>query len=247
MSKLSCNVVQDILPLYADDVVCAETKTLVEEHLAECDECKGTLIAMRVKIELPIAPDGAEAMRKVKRRWGKRQLWKGFGIALLMAAVLVGGFFYLYAYGLPVTAEDVTVRAGFQCETRRDLSTGTFVPTGEQVWVMDIGTVGGRVITKSEWVLSQNKDGEVGYYGVRIYVRRSPCVFPWDYNGAVRHGIASSSNNALQMGMDFTLTIVCADQEITYSMTEEGLWRKDAKHTAEFCHMVGEGCPYSGT
>ena len=32
MEKINCNVIQDILPLYIDDVVSDDTKELVEEH-----------------------------------------------------------------------------------------------------------------------------------------------------------------------------------------------------------------------
>ena len=35
MSKISCNVIQDIMPLYVDEIVSEDTKKLVEEHLKE--------------------------------------------------------------------------------------------------------------------------------------------------------------------------------------------------------------------
>lgn len=246
MSKLNCNVVQDILPLYADEVVCEDTKALVEEHLEECDGCRQELFAMKVQVELPTAPDAAEAMKKVTRKWGNRQLWKGIGITAAIAALLIGGFFYLYGYGLPVKAEDVTLHAGLQCETKRDRLTGEYVPTGEQVWIVDIGTLDGRAITTSDWAFEEVKDGFTAGAGVRIYVRRSPFLFPWDHGGSVRHGMASSGDTEYSWTEDFTITVVCADREIVYSMNEEGLWDKTQKHTAEFCHMVGRGCPYDG-
>ena len=37
MSKISCNVIQDIMPLYVDEIVSEDTKKLVEEHLKECE------------------------------------------------------------------------------------------------------------------------------------------------------------------------------------------------------------------
>ena len=37
MEKINCNVIQDILPLYIDDVVSDDTKELVEEHLQNCE------------------------------------------------------------------------------------------------------------------------------------------------------------------------------------------------------------------
>lgn len=51
MDKMNCNVIGDLLPLYADDVVSEDTKALVEEHLAECAECKETLNTIKNEIE----------------------------------------------------------------------------------------------------------------------------------------------------------------------------------------------------
>ena len=39
----NCNVIRDLLPLYADDMASADTKALVEEHLKNCDACKTEL------------------------------------------------------------------------------------------------------------------------------------------------------------------------------------------------------------
>ena len=44
--KVSCDVVKDLLPLYCDDVCSAESKKIVEEHLAECGECASILQKM---------------------------------------------------------------------------------------------------------------------------------------------------------------------------------------------------------
>ena len=40
MSKISCHVIQDILPLYVDGIVSEDTKEMVEEHLRECESCR---------------------------------------------------------------------------------------------------------------------------------------------------------------------------------------------------------------
>ena len=41
MEKINCNVIQDILPLYIDDVVSDDTKELVEEHLKTAKSASG--------------------------------------------------------------------------------------------------------------------------------------------------------------------------------------------------------------
>ena len=49
MSKISCNVIQDIMPLYVDEIVSEDTKKLVEEHLKECEDCRKEMEKMREK------------------------------------------------------------------------------------------------------------------------------------------------------------------------------------------------------
>lgn len=38
--KLLCEIVQDLLPLYEDDVCSQESKIAVEEHLKDCPICR---------------------------------------------------------------------------------------------------------------------------------------------------------------------------------------------------------------
>lgn len=37
--KNECNIIRDILPLYAEDMVSADTSAFVEQHLTKCAEC----------------------------------------------------------------------------------------------------------------------------------------------------------------------------------------------------------------
>ena len=41
--KTSCSVIQDLLPLYAEDLAGEDSRKLVEEHLEGCENCKQTL------------------------------------------------------------------------------------------------------------------------------------------------------------------------------------------------------------
>lgn len=41
--KTSCSVIQDLLPLYAEDLTGEDSRKLVEDHLEECEACKQSL------------------------------------------------------------------------------------------------------------------------------------------------------------------------------------------------------------
>lgn len=76
--KISCNVMNDILPLYADEVVCGDTRELVEEHLEGCAECAEKYRQMKREIEIDISEKAAEAEKQAlvnaKKRVRKKRL-----------------------------------------------------------------------------------------------------------------------------------------------------------------------------
>ena len=38
--KLSCNIVQDLLPMYVDGLLTPESQSEVKKHLEECETCR---------------------------------------------------------------------------------------------------------------------------------------------------------------------------------------------------------------
>ena len=47
MKNIPCEVIKDLLPLYVDDICSEKSKRLIEEHLAECEECYKYLEALK--------------------------------------------------------------------------------------------------------------------------------------------------------------------------------------------------------
>ena len=50
--ELPCYIVSDLIPLYQEDILSEKTKTDIENHLKECEDCKKTLDAMNVHIDV---------------------------------------------------------------------------------------------------------------------------------------------------------------------------------------------------
>ena len=63
--KLSCDVIRDLLPLYADRAASADTAALVEEHLASCPACREEL--GRLGAALPAEPAGSPVLENGTR------------------------------------------------------------------------------------------------------------------------------------------------------------------------------------
>lgn len=92
--KISCDIIKDLLPLYHDGVCSNDSRTMVEEHLADCENCKAELKAMDEELPLNNAEQNlneAEAVKKLSRRWEKgmhKSLLKGILIAIVIIALI---------------------------------------------------------------------------------------------------------------------------------------------------------------
>lgn len=88
-----CNIVKDLLPLYAEDLVSPDSGEFIEKHLASCAECRDTW--RRYRKELPaieVAEDAAERYQKGLRR----DTWKVVQLTLfawLLVGVIAMGIF----------------------------------------------------------------------------------------------------------------------------------------------------------
>ena len=73
--KNSCDVIQDLLPLYCDGACSGESRHLVEEHLRECGECRETYELMRSALPARAVPseDGQGRPQGVFYRAGRHR------------------------------------------------------------------------------------------------------------------------------------------------------------------------------
>ena len=86
---ITCKVIEDLLPLYADKICSDDSRVIVEHHVAECTECREKLEAMTVKLE----SDGAEKIElehsKIFNGLRKRYLRLIAATLLICAAILI--------------------------------------------------------------------------------------------------------------------------------------------------------------
>ncbi|MGR9050551.1 zf-HC2 domain-containing protein [Halobacillus faecis] len=71
--KISCNVVRDILPLYAEDMASQDTRDLVEEHIASCENCKKRLEVMK-SVEEPPVDTNIAPLRNIQNTLRRKKL-----------------------------------------------------------------------------------------------------------------------------------------------------------------------------
>jgi len=85
---INCNVIRDILPLYAEDMVCEDTRTLVDEHLESCGDCRNELERLRCPAKFVPDMDAAPLEHLKKRLRAKRVHTIIFTVLLVLAAAV---------------------------------------------------------------------------------------------------------------------------------------------------------------
>ena len=86
--KLSCKVIEDMLPMYYDGVCSEESAALVEEHLKECLHCSHILTELRSEIATPKKNvDDMKPLKKIQKSYKKiKTHWM---IAIVVVLVLI--------------------------------------------------------------------------------------------------------------------------------------------------------------
>ncbi|MBQ8567876.1 MAG: zf-HC2 domain-containing protein [Oscillospiraceae bacterium] len=67
MNKKSCELISDLLPLYADNVCSGESRAVVAEHIAECEDCRRQLKKMNCDIKADPTED-IKTIQRIKKR-----------------------------------------------------------------------------------------------------------------------------------------------------------------------------------
>lgn len=108
MTKLPCDIIQDLLPSYADGLTSPASSEAIEAHLAECPTCAAAYAAMQTgSIEDAKGPEGfgsegfpeIDYLKKIRSTNRKRIL------AAVLLVLLLAGFGVwakVYLYGSPI-------------------------------------------------------------------------------------------------------------------------------------------------
>lgn len=94
--KISCDIIRDLLPLYAEDMVSEDSKALVDAHLCCCDPCTKVLASIRKNVPVPVEMD-SEPLNKVKKMIMKRRILSVAASLLTLMTLAAFVVSYLFA------------------------------------------------------------------------------------------------------------------------------------------------------
>lgn len=89
--KYDCDVIRDLLPLYADDVCSPRSRGMVEEHLQECASCRDLLTKMKEnEMDADLQNEKYSVLQYQEKRFKRRSATIGSIMsALFMIPILI--------------------------------------------------------------------------------------------------------------------------------------------------------------
>ena len=109
--KIDCEVIRDLLPLYADDACSGKSRRMVEEHLQECGACREQLERIRkTEIDDSLRDEKTSVIRYGETRFRRRSAAVGSATSgLFMIPILVYLVINIYTGSLLVAASLIVV------------------------------------------------------------------------------------------------------------------------------------------
>lgn len=90
-SKYNCELIQDLLPLYQDNACSNTSRSIVDEHIADCDTCKAMLTTLQnTSVDDFLISEKNNVLEKHSKKERKRTATIGiFTASILMIPVIV--------------------------------------------------------------------------------------------------------------------------------------------------------------
>ena len=211
---LTCNTIQDLLPLWADDVLHPGSQEEGEAHLAACPACRKKAEALRPQTqETSLPPLPVPARRK-------RRKLVGLALAVLLAfGLLTTGGTLLVRHPVLASRSDAEITTGFYRSPTSYLG---------QRWGILFTMHNAVLCPKTEYIQGELADGTTTTVGMTIRVCKE-----WlghaDAGRAICYAWPIQPEQVEAMKKypeDFTVTVIFQDQTLTYSLTDAGFLTK---------------------
>ena len=116
-NALDCNIVQDLLPLYAEKLTSEESNTAILQHLEQCEDCRKYLENIQRPIDCSTIPKmEIDYMRKIKHSL-KRRVYILSGVIAASCIVLLGIFLRLFIIGTPIFIGEAPINYEWNYDT----------------------------------------------------------------------------------------------------------------------------------
>ena len=222
--KMECDIVRDLMDMYAEDLCSAASRRAVEEHLAECEACRKKLEAMN-RIEEEAAPEPVSegdmavirSLGKIRRRWIRSLI-----AVLLVVPVIVLAVGQVRGQGLCFTNIDDILLAYRYAHA---LETGDFEKAADY---MDYSRIYADIMDALSWEISDYmtdsaksvEEAQRLYDFNQKYYAGAKEMSPETFEAFMKARYASELKTLGEQGMTFK----CTGYRDSYYISDNGFW-----------------------
>ncbi len=105
--NITCDIIKDLLPLYAEDMVSQDSRHLVDDHLCGCDSCVKELAELKKAPKVPVEVETA-SLKRVGDTIRRRRILAVLAAVFLFATLMLSVDLFLNAKVF-LTAEQVVM------------------------------------------------------------------------------------------------------------------------------------------
>ncbi|MDO4944576.1 MAG: zf-HC2 domain-containing protein [Ruminococcus sp.] len=212
--KLKCETVRDLLPIYADKLTCEVTTEDIENHLADCKECREIFDNMQSEIPVENADEKEKKQIKYLKKLNRRTL-KITGVILGCLVVIAGVIFYACAWGVSPKKSDLQLEYFVYIAKE----------TGTESYTVDITLKNGKGLAfyGDENQITE-KDGNITQQKIVYNIRQ---ILPWFIGGENEEG--KIITNSASLGFSYCggdsvdsdeLVLKCSDGDIVITVAD---------------------------
>ncbi len=119
MNKIKCELIQDLLPLYVDEVCSEESRKTVAEHVSECGECRNKLEKMVKTFPVGMENDIA-VVKHIKRRIRIEQFVTAAVVTIILVIAAWAGYNFLVNTACSMDYEKYNIAENVRVEEDND-------------------------------------------------------------------------------------------------------------------------------
>ncbi|MDD7739949.1 MAG: zf-HC2 domain-containing protein [Fusicatenibacter sp.] len=212
MNNVSCEVIQDLLPLYCDGVCSEESRKIILAHVQTCEKCKEELRVLNLSVDIPEETTEVEAAAAASKAWKKNKS-KAFhkGLILAVLFVVIAMAVLLGSHYMQTCSADDMVALEYQLEEYSEI---------ENIEIQNIAQ-------KGDYLAASGCD-DSGLWHLGIYTRDDIFSDRWRFCGSlnkVKAGKLANWNYKTDTG---DTILVCFGAELSdsiegYTFTNSGV------------------------
>lgn len=185
---ISCDIIRDLLPLYAEDMVSNDSRGLVEAHLEGCDPCKKELELLKQAQKLPVDVD-THGLERVSKEIRKRKILTVLCVIVTIFSLIWSGMVFAVS-PIYLTAEQAIegVELREDGALAIDFARGAMGTGGYNTVIGDHDDAFYVTSTRYDWWIGSQEDRkfskmtkeEIENYIERLYSKEKLSQYEWD-------------------------------------------------------------------